>query len=457
MLPVLLSAWFLAQFDFFVVNVAAPSIRHDLRTGPAALEMAVGGYAFAYAAGMITGGRLGDRFGYRRTFTGGVLAFTLASLLCGAATGPVTLTCARLLQGLAGAVMVPQVLALITAAYPPATRPRALGWYGAAGGLGSIAGQVLGGLLLQADVLGLGWRVIFLVNVPIGLLAAWLAVRALPPLGAGRPPGQDPLGALGLAATLALVLVPLTLGRGQGWPAWAWAGLLGSVPLAVLVGWWQRHLSARGGSPVLETALFRSRSYVAGIVAVTAFMAYFASFMFTLALLLQDGLGMGALRAGTVFAPMGVSFSATALLGPRLIARYGPRTTVFGGATTGLGLALLALCLHAAGPRTGPAWIVLALTLVGLGNGLVLPRLLGISLVDVRPDQAGIGGAVLTTAQQFAGAAGVAVLGTVFFALAGPSADLPGAMATTTLIDLLLITAVTLMLLPLTRPTRPRS
>ncbi|MEV1179491.1 MFS transporter, partial [Nonomuraea sp. NPDC049784] len=142
-LAVLLSAWFMAQFDFFVVNVAAPSIEHDLNAGPAALELIVGGYAFTYAAGMITGGRLGDRYGYRRLFIWGVAAFTVASVLCGIAVNPAQLVAARLLQGLTGAMMVPQVLATISAVYPPDERARALGWYGVAGGLGSIAGQVL--------------------------------------------------------------------------------------------------------------------------------------------------------------------------------------------------------------------------------------------------------------------------------------------------------------------------
>jgi MFS family permease len=180
MLVVLLSAWFMAQFDFFVVNVAAPSLQRELGAGPAALQLIVGGYIFAYAGGMITGGRLGDLYGYRRLFVGGMIAFTIASLLCGIAAHPAQLVVARLVQGCTAAIMVPQVLAVITSVFPPETRPRALGWYGAAGGLGSIAGQVLGGLLVTADLFGLGWRIIFLINLPVGAVAAVLAVRLLP-------------------------------------------------------------------------------------------------------------------------------------------------------------------------------------------------------------------------------------------------------------------------------------
>ncbi|GAA3465640.1 hypothetical protein GCM10018965_001920 [Nonomuraea roseola] len=219
-MAVLLAAWFMAQFDFFVVNVAAPAFERELHADAAALELIVGGYAFAYAGGMITGGRLGDQYGHRRLFVVGVLAFTAASLLCGLAATPLQLIVARLLQGLAGAVMVPQVLAVITATFPAGARARALAWYGAAGGLGSLAGQVLGGLLLHADVLGLGWRVIFLVNLPVGLVTALLAWRLLPGHESRAAVRLDPLGALGIAFTLGLVLVPLALGRTEGWPLW---------------------------------------------------------------------------------------------------------------------------------------------------------------------------------------------------------------------------------------------
>jgi len=204
-LVVLLSAYFMAQFDFFVVNVAAPSFERSLRAGPVALELIVGGYAFAYASGMITAGRLGDMLGHRRMFIAGVLAFTVASLLCGLAQNPAELVTARLLQGLAGAMMVPQVLGTITATFPARDRPRAIAWFGVTGGVASVSGQVFGGWLLSADVLGLGWRAIFLVNVPIGLLAAVAAWRILEHRAAqpGAPRARlDLPGAAGVTASL---------------------------------------------------------------------------------------------------------------------------------------------------------------------------------------------------------------------------------------------------------------
>jgi EmrB/QacA subfamily drug resistance transporter len=445
MLVVLLSAWFMAQFDFFVVTVAAPSLERELDAGPAALQLIVGGYIFAYAAGMITGGRLGDLYGYRRMFVGGMIAFTIASLLCGIAPNPAVLVVARLVQGLTAAMMVPQVLAVITAVFPAATRSRALGWYGMAGGLGSIAGFVFGGLLLTADVFGLGWRVIFLMNVPIGAVGAVLAARMLPRLEPGHRARMDPLGAVGIAITLALVLVPLVLGRSEGWPLWMWISMTVALPFGALTLMWQRNLGDRGGQPILDMSLFRVPSYVAGIAAIAAFMAYFAGFMFTLTLLLQEGFRLSALQAGLAFAPMGVLFSATALLGSRLIDRYGPPVVLLGGTLIALSQSTLAAHLLAAGAHAELPWVIVLMTMIGTGNGFVLPQLIGVALVGVRPHQAGIGAGILSTAQQFAGSAGVAVVGTVFFAVAGSRADTgeyARAMAWSVLIDVVLILVV---------------
>ena len=429
MLVVLLSAMFLAQFDFFVVNVAAPSFRHDLHAGQTALELIVGGYAFAYATGMITGGRLGDLFGHRRIFVLGMVAFTVTSALCGAAQNPAELVAARLLQGLAGALMVPQVLALITAALPPDSRRRALGWYGVASGLGSIAGQVLGGLLLDADVFGLGWRAIFLVNVPVGLLAAPLAARLLP-VGVHRAARLDLPGALGVSATLALLLVPVTLNR----PIY-WLCILGAVPLGIATLRRERRLTVSGSEPVLALSLFQWRSFRTGLAAAAAFMLYFASFMFILTQFLQDGLGLSPLEAGLAFTPMGVLFAGSALAGVRLVRRFGTRVVAVGAGVVAAGLLMLV-----AGDRTGVPLVVAALCLVGSGNGLVLPQLIGIALTDVPAQEAGAGSGMVNTTMQFAAATGVASVGTLFFAVV--PTGYPEAMAAGVGLDLALILIV---------------
>src|SRR5882757_526245 len=215
MLPVVLTAMFMAGFDIWAVNVAAPSLQRDLHVSDAALQLIVGGYAFMYASGMVTGGRLGDLLGYRRLFMIGVAAFAVASLLCGLAQSPAELVVARLLQGLTGAAMVPQVLALITATFPPQERSRALAWFGVTMGLAFVSGQILGGLLLQANVLGLGWRAIFLVNVPVGAATLIAAAIVVPHARSHRRPRLDPLGAAGVSGSVALALVPLTLGHDE--------------------------------------------------------------------------------------------------------------------------------------------------------------------------------------------------------------------------------------------------
>jgi EmrB/QacA subfamily drug resistance transporter len=419
MLPVILSATFMAMFDFFVVNVAAPSLQHDLHAGQAALELVVGGYAFTYAGGMVTGGRLGDLFGYRRLFLIGMAAFTVASLLCGLAESPAQLVAARLLQGLTGAAMVPQVLALITATFPPEERPRAMSWFGVTAGVGSVAGQVLGGLLLDADVLGLGWRVIFLLNVPVGMVALVFALRLLPANRSVRRPRLDPLGAAGVSGALALILVPLILGREEGWPAWTWVSMAAAAPVLIATLRWERRLSLRGGEPLLDLALFRTRSFAAGLPINVAFMAFFASFMFVLTLLLQGGLGLSPLDAGLTFAPLGALFAVTSVLGRSLVARYGVRVITLGATISGFGLLTLIVELQWLGADITARWLLLPTAIVGLGNGLVLPTLIGAVLTGVRPAQGGAAAGVLTTTQQFAGAAGVAVLGALFFGTLG--------------------------------------
>jgi EmrB/QacA subfamily drug resistance transporter len=454
LLPVILSALFMALFDFFVVNVAAPSLEQDLHAGPAALELIVGGYAFTYASGMVTGGRLGDLFGYRRLFLGGMAAFTVASLLCGLARSPGELVAARLLQGITGAAMVPQVLALITGMFPVEERPRAMSWFGVTAGLGSIAGQVLGGLLLDADVLGLGWRVIFLVNVPVGLAALVFALRLLPHHRASHRPRLDPLGALGISGALALVLVPLILGREEGWPAWNWVSMAASLPVLALTLRWEQWLARRDSEPLLDLTFFRNRSFAAGLPVNAAFMAFFGSFMFVLTLLLQGGLGLSPLAAGLTFAPLGVLFSVTSVLGRSLVQRYGLRVMTAGALASVLGLSTLIAELQGLGGAITPSWLLIPMGLVGLGNGLVMPTLIGSVLAGIRPSHAGAAAGVLTTTQQFASAAGVAVLGAVFFGGLGghPSrADFAATTETVSFLLLALVLIVAALTVPLTR------
>ncbi len=455
-LPLILSATFMYGFDFNVVNVALPSLQRELHANAAGLELITGGYAFAYAAGLVTGGRLGDLLGYRRMFTVGMAAFAVTSLLCGLAQTPAELIGGRLVQGLAAAAMVPQVLAMITAMFPPAARPRALAWFGVTAGISGLCGQMLGGLLLSADVLGLGWRAIFFLNIPVGVLVLALAHRVVPAVATPRRARLDPLGVAGVSAALALALAPLILGQDQGWPVWTWACLAASGPTMAAALAWEQRLARAGGQPLLDLALFRQRSFASGLAISAAFMAAFTSSVFTASLLLQDGLGLSALRAGLSFGPMAMTGIAAPLIGRRLIPRHGPfRLMLAGSLINTASLLALALALQVLGAAVTPPWISTTLAITGLGNMLILPALIGVALAGIRPEQAGIASGTLNTTQQFAGSAGIAAIGAVFFAALGPHAGRAGyahAAATAVWIDL----ALTLIIAALSAVLAPR-
>ena len=416
-LPVVLLATFMAQFDLYVVNVALPVLQHDLHAGDAELQLIVGGYAFVYAAGLITAGRLGDRIGHRRMFLIGMAAFGLASLWCGLAQGPTDLVVARLVQGLTAAAMVPQVLALISLIFAPNERARALSIFGVVIGVGSVAGQVLGGVILNADLLGLSWRPIFLVNVPIALIGVIAGGLLLPKHEAVAHPRFDLLGAVGIPAGLALVLVPLTVGRDVGWPWWTWASLTLAVIVLAATLQWERRLADAGGAPVFDPALFRERAFSRGLGLSIAIFGSFFSFVFALSLLLQNGIGLSPLEAGLSFAPLGIAFAVASLIVRGFVGRFGARLVVVGTVVAALGLlAIVALLANTSAPTV--AMLMGPMIVIGLGNGTAVPILIGVVIQSVR-EGAGMVSGILTTAQQFASALGIAAIGAVFFAVLG--------------------------------------
>jgi EmrB/QacA subfamily drug resistance transporter len=419
MLPVVLIAMFMAGFDIWAVNVAAPSLQRDLHVSDAALQLIVGGYAFMYASGMVTGGRLGDLFGYRRMFMIGVASFAAASLLCGLAQSSAELVAARLVQGLTGAAMVPQVLALITAAFPVRERSRAVAWFGVTMGIAFVSGQILGGGLIEADIAGLGWRSIFLVNVPVAGLALIASALVVPAARAVQRPRLDPLGAAGVSASLALALVPLTLGRDEGWPLWTWISLAAALPVVALTLGWERRLTRRGGQPLLDLPLFAERAFSAGLVVNFGLVFFFGSFMFVLTQLLQAGLDQAPLRAGIEALPLAAAFTLTSILGPRFTARLGPLAITVGAGLAALGTAALAITGARYGARLTGWDLAPATTLIGLGQGTALPSLIGAVLAHVKPERAGSAAGILTTTQQFGAASGIAVIGAVFFGAIG--------------------------------------
>lgn len=425
-LPVILTAMFMAMFDYFVVNVAASSLQHDLHVGSAALELIVGGYGFAYASGLITGGRLGDLHGHRRLFVLGMALFAIASLLCGLAPSGWSLVAFRVLQGGTAALMVPQVLALINTMFPPEERARAMSAFGATIGIGAVAGQVLGGVLLDANLFGWGWRAIFFINVPIGLASVLLAARWLPKHEPAHRPKLDPVGAIGISLALALVLVPVTLGRPEGWPLWTFVAMAAAVPVMLATLRYENRLHARDGQPVLDTHMVRERVFAAGMVISAGYLAFFAGFMLCLTLLLQDGLGLSPLRAGLAFAPLGVAFALSSFtLARRVADRIGNRVIVLGASLSFVGLALTIGVLAWKGSAVTALELIPGGVVIGLGNGMAIPSMIGAVLSSgIEPHKAGMAAGALTTAQQFGNAVGATVLGTIFFSVLGSGVHL---------------------------------
>ncbi|GAA3264526.1 MFS transporter [Nonomuraea helvata] len=402
-LPVLLVAVFVTTLDFFVANLAVPSIRADLRAGDASVQFVIAGYGLAYAAGLIASGRLGDLYGHRRVFRFGLALFTLASAGCGLASGAVWLVVARVVQGGAAALLAPQVLTLIGELYRGADRATAFRWYGTAVGLAGLSGQVIGGALVAADHLGLGWRACFLVNVPIGAAALAVTGRLIPaPLPSPiRPAGLDVGGAVLVAAGLVAVVLPLIEGREQGWPAWAWWCLAASGPILVTFVRRQRRLADSGRTPLLDLDVFTDKAFALGLVAVALLFGTSAGLSFVLALYLQDGLSLGPLAAGAVCTALNAGFFVASLR-PRRI----------GAPVLLLGLCLLYDVVARAAP---PYQVAMALLVVGAGMGLLMSPLLSSVLSAVRPERAGAAAGMLGTVQETGGVLGATITGAVFF------------------------------------------
>lgn len=420
MLPVVLVAMFMAQFDLYVVNVALPVLQHQLAATDTQLELFVGGYAFTYAAGLITGGRLGDHFGHGRMFSLGMVLFGLASLACGLAPGAGWLVAFRLIQGGTAAIMVPQVLALITAAFPPQERGKALSWFGVVMGVGAVAGQVLGGVLLQAASGPNGWRIIFLINVPIAIVTLLVGRKNLPAAVTAPRSRIDFMGMALLTAGLALILFPLVVGRTAGWPLWAWILLVLAAPVLGLAALWERRVSKRGEMPpVLPLPLFREPAFVLGLALSIVLFSAFFSFVFCLTLVLQNGLGLNPLLAGLTFGPLGAAFAIGSISARSFIARFGARVIIAGTVLVVLALVALEVVLSSTAGHADAWLLAIPMAFVGLGNGIAVPAVIGQVLSRISPERAGGASGVLTTAQQFSSALGIAIIGGFFFVSLG--------------------------------------
>lgn len=414
-LGVMLAAEVMDMLDATIVNVAGPSLEASLGTNALGLQWVIGGYALALGAGLILGGRLGDRFGRRRMFLLGLTAFTIASLLCSLAPTAELLIAFRLIQGAAGALLLPQGLGLLRENLSGAELAVAFGIFGPALGLGGILGPIIGGGLIEADILGLGWRSVFLVNIPIGIIALAVAWRILPRRSGDRAVRIDLLGATVIVASSGILVLGLTFGPELEWPLWAWACVAAGLGGFVMFGWQQRQLLARGGVPLVTATMFTRRAYTFGLVGIALFFSSLTGTQLALTLFLQVGNGFSAGEAGLSNLPLALgSAVGGAVSGAWLAEKIGRSVLQLGAVTQLLGAALLWLELEQPGDFT--IWtIVPGIALFGVGGGAIIAALFSTILAAVKDEEIGSASGVLTAVQAIASAVGVAIFASVFF------------------------------------------
>jgi MFS family permease len=417
MVFILLAGAFLPIMDFFITNVALPSIDASLHASAGELELVIAGYGVAYAALLVMGGRLGDRYGRRRVFLSALAGFVLASLACGLAPTTGVLIAARIVQGATAALLVPQVLATFHHTLEGERKSRAVALYGATSGIAAVVGQLVGGLLVSADIAGASWRPIFLVNVPIGVVVLLVAARIVPATRSPHPVGVDLPGTVLFAATLTALLVPLTEGHSLGWPWWTWLLLTLAVILGAATYMVEKRTERRGEVPLLPPSLLRLPSMSRGLAMVFAFSIGFGAFMFVFALTVQNGLHEDALHGGLAILPMALLFFAGSLAAPRLISRYGRGALSTGAVVQLAGLVALVIVLVTQWPHVS-LWATAApLAVAGAGQSMLFAGLFRSVLADVPTHLGGVGSGVLITLQQSGLALGVATLGTLYLAL----------------------------------------
>ena len=418
--------------DTTIVNIALPSIETGLGASGAQLQWMVAAYPLAFAVALVTGSRLGDLWGRKRLFVAGLVGFTLMSAACGMAPTAGALIGFRALQGLAAAAMIPEVLTSIQVMYAPKERAAAMGLFTGLAGVTAVLGPVVGAVLTNADLGGLGWRSIFLVNVPVGLVAVAAAVRWVPESVSERRPGIDARGVLTLAAGLLAVLYPLTMGRELGWPLWVFAlvaaGLLVLVRFVVS----QRRAEQQGREPLVALSLYRGRAFGAGsAVHVILFVAMGAVFL-AQTVYLQAGLGWTVLHAGLAGVPFALATSVFAGLGVAVLApRIGRRVLQLGAVTWAVGALVLLAAVHGATADTSTWAFVPGFVVSGAGFGLLVAPIGMFTVSEVPVEHAGSASGLVNTTGQLGSAVGVALVGTAFFAVvdaqAGPGVA-PSAM-----------------------------
>jgi EmrB/QacA subfamily drug resistance transporter len=429
-LAVLLAGMFMALLDTTIVNVALPSIRSSLDASEATLSWIISGYALAYGLALIPAGRAGDRFGHKWIFIAGLSLFTVASLACGLAQDSVQLIIARVVQGLAGGMFFPAVTALVQLMFPGRLRGKAFAIMGAVIGFSTALGPLVGGVIIEAFGAESGWRLVFGVNLPIGVLAVVAAFLLLPSGAEGGALRTDWFGLLLVSGGLVAILVPLIQGEDEGWPLWTYLSLAGGILLIGLFALWERRVDRSGRSALVPPHLFSHASFAGGTVLALAFFAAFTSIFFTISILWQVGLGHSALESGFVSIPFAIGNIVGASQSHKLAARLGRTVLVIGVALLSLGLIALWIVLATVPPTELTNWELLGPLLVaGLGSGMFIAPNAQFIVATVDRAEAGAASGVIGTMQRVGAAIGIAVIGSILFGTLDFSAGGPDVVA----------------------------
>ncbi|MFI1186988.1 MFS transporter [Streptomyces californicus] len=419
-LAIVMTAAFMDLVDVTIVNIAIPSIQQETGASVAAIQWITAGYALAFAAGLITGGRLGDIYGRKRLFLIGIGGFTLASALCGLAGGPEMLVAARILQGATAALMVPQVLSIVHATFPAHERGKVFGLFGAIVGLGAVSGPLLGALLTQGDLFGLGWRPIFLINLPVGIAGLILGAKYIRESKAPKAVRLDLPGVALITLAMLMLIYPLTRGHELGWPLWGHLSMVGSLFVFGVLVRYQRHKARNDGSPLIELSLFRVKSFAAGIAVQLTFGVGLGIFFLVWTLYMQTGLGWSVLRAGTTGVPFSVAVSVAAAVSvQKLVPRFGRKVLQAGALLMIAGLLTYLWESERYGLGITSLQMAVPLVVMGVGMGLIVAPLTDAVLSEVPKEHAGSASGLINTVQQMGTALGLGLVSVVFFGAIG--------------------------------------
>lgn len=419
---------FVSLLDATIVNVALPSIRTSLNASEASLSWIVSGYALGLGLALIPAGRIGDRVGHKWVFIVGLALFTLTSMACGLAATDSGIVIGRFLQGVAGGIYLPAVGSFIQLIFQGKQRSQAFGILGAVIGISSVFGMMLGGILIEVFGASDGWRWVFFVNLPIGLIGIVAAIIVLPSheKNLSSQAGLDLFGALILAVGLIAILLPLIEGQQENWPLWTWLSLTAGLALVVLFGFWERGVARRGKSPLVPMTLFHHGSFTMGTILALVYFAGFTSIFFTLAILWQSGLGHSALESGLLTVPIAISTFISSLYSHRVVMRLGRSALFLGAGLMTFGLASFWLILLVV-PATGlnEAIFLVSLVAIGAGNGLFLSPNAQFIIATVDNSEAGAASGVLNTMQRLGTAIGIAVIGSILFGTLNVTSSMP--------------------------------